>query len=104
MVNPTAGTWQEIYPDTGPSAQATTTEVSASPSGSAQQNASVTLTATEAAADSSHPAGMVQFLQDGFDVGAAVAVNSSGVASTQHHVAPAERAWRYRHHRDVYPD
>jgi hypothetical protein len=81
MVNPTAGTWQEIYPDTGPSAQATTTQVSASPSGSAEQNASVTLTATEAAADSSHPAGLVQFLQDGFDVGAAVAVNSSGVAS-----------------------
>ena len=81
MVNTTAGTWQETYPDTGPSAQATTTEVSASPPGSAQQNASVTLTATEAAADSSHPGGMVQFLQDGFDVGAAVAVDSSGVAS-----------------------
>ncbi len=81
QVNPTAGTWQEIYPDMGATAQSTTTVVTASPSGSAQQNASVTLTATESAADSSHPAGMVQFLQDGFNVGAAVAVNSSGVAS-----------------------
>ena len=37
MVNPTAGTWQEVYPDTGPTAQTTTTNLAASPSGQVQQ-------------------------------------------------------------------
>jgi hypothetical protein len=81
MVNPTAGTWQEVYPDAGPTAQTTTTVLAASPSGQAQQGSPVTLTATVTAADSTHPAGNVQFLQDGFDVDSAVPVNGSGVAS-----------------------
>ena len=81
MVDPTAGTWQEIYPNQGATTATTTTSLAASPTGSAQQNASVTLTATVIASDSTHPAGSVQFEQDGFNVGSPAPVNSSGVAS-----------------------
>ena len=41
----------------------------------------VMLTATEVAADTTHPAGNVQFLAGGTAIGGAVAVNSSGVAT-----------------------
>src|SRR5215469_13717380 len=81
LVDPGAGTWQEIYPETGPTAQPTSTVLMVSPAAPVQQNTSVTLTATESAADSSHPAGTVQFMQDGFAVGTPQAVNSNGVAS-----------------------
>jgi hypothetical protein len=43
---------------------------------------SVTLTATEVAADGTNPAGSVQFLSGTSDIGGAVAVNASGVATT----------------------
>jgi hypothetical protein len=82
LVNPSAGTWTEEYPTQGSSTVSTTTTLSASPTGTAQQGAQVTLTATEVAADSTHPAGMVEFDQDGFSLGTA-AVNSSGVATLQ---------------------
>ena len=82
MVDPTAGTWQEIYPNQGTVTATTSTTLAASPVTSAQQNASVTLTATVTASDSTHPAGTVQFLQDGFDVGSPVAVSTTdGTAS-----------------------
>jgi hypothetical protein len=76
-VNTTAGTWTEVYPQTGATAIGTTTTLAASPLTSAQQNASVTLTATVTAADTTHPAGTVQFLQDGFNVGSPVAVSTT---------------------------
>jgi hypothetical protein len=81
MVNPTAGTWVETYPVQGTSSATTTTTLAVSPSTSAEQGASVTLTATEIASDSTHPAGTVQFIEDTFDVGSPVTVNSSGVAT-----------------------
>jgi len=61
VVNTTAGTWTEEYPTQGASAVTTTTAVSANPTGSANQGASIALTATVSAADSSQPAGTVQF-------------------------------------------
>jgi hypothetical protein len=83
MVDPTAGTWSEIYPQQGAAAQTTSTTLAASPVGSAQQNAPVTLTATVTAADgTTHPAGTVQFFQDGFVVGSPAPVNTTtGTAS-----------------------
>jgi hypothetical protein len=42
----------------------------------------VTLTADTSAADGTNPAGTVQFEADGTDIGSAVAVNASGVATT----------------------
>jgi hypothetical protein len=84
VVNPTAGTWAEEYPVEGTTAASTTTTLTASPAGSAQQNAAVTLTATVTASDSTVPAGTVAFnaVIDGIStpIGSA-AVNSSGVAS-----------------------
>ena len=80
LVNPTTGTWQEIYPQQGSTTATTTTTLAASPSGSAQQGSPVTLTATEVASDSTHPAGTVDFTQDGSDLGSAP-VDSSGVAT-----------------------
>jgi hypothetical protein len=67
---------------TGPSGPtATTTNLIASPN-PAQVGATVTLTATESAADGTNPAGSVQFESGGTDIGTAVAVNGSGVATT----------------------
>jgi hypothetical protein len=80
LVNPTAGTWTEEYPTSGTTAVATTTTLTATPTGSAQQGASVTLTATVAAADSTTPAGTIDFEQGGFSVGTGT-LNSSGVAT-----------------------
>jgi Big-like domain-containing protein len=59
----------------------TTTSLIASPN-PAQVGATVTLTATESAADSTNPAGSVQFESGGTAIGTAVAVNGSGVATT----------------------
>src|SRR5579859_2512758 len=66
-------------PPAGP--QNTTTVLSASPN-PAQVGATVTLTATETAADGTHPAGSIQFTSAGTAIGSAVAVNASGVATT----------------------
>jgi Bacterial Ig-like domain (group 3) len=80
-VDPSNGTWAEVYPTQGTVPPTTTTALTASPSGSAQQGASVTLTATVTASDSTHPAGSVQFFQGGTSLGAAVTVSSAGVAT-----------------------
>lgn len=81
LINPDAGTWVEIYPVQGASAVATATTLAAVPAGSAKQHASVALTATVTAADSTHPAGSVEFFQDGESLGSAAASISTGVAS-----------------------
>jgi Bacterial Ig-like domain (group 3) len=74
--------WQEVYPSQGTTTATTTTALAASPATTAQQGASVTLTATVTASDSTHPAGTVQFMQDGFNVGSPVAVSTTdGTAS-----------------------
>jgi hypothetical protein len=80
-VDTTAGTWTEVYPTSGPSAVATTTTLAASPSPSAQQNSPVTLTATVTATDTTHPAGTVEFDQDGFSVGTGAVDTTTGAAS-----------------------
>jgi ABC-type phosphate transport system substrate-binding protein len=66
---------------TGSSAIATTTTLAASPNPAAL-NATVTLTATESAADGTTPAGTVQFGTGGTAIGTPVVVNASGVATT----------------------
>ena len=81
MVDPNTGTWTETYPQQGGIIQTTTTTLEASPANSATQGSQVTLTATEVAADlTTHPAGNIEFFQDGFSLGTAP-VNSSGVAT-----------------------
>jgi hypothetical protein len=59
----------------------TTTTLTASPNPAAAE-ATVTLTATESAADGTNPPGSVQFEVNGTDIGAAVEVNATGVATT----------------------
>jgi hypothetical protein len=81
VVNPTAGTWVEEYPTQGASAVTTTTAVTASPASGAKQHASVTLTATVTAGDSSHPAGSVAFSQDGQGLGNGTFNAATGVAT-----------------------
>lgn len=81
QVDPTAGTWIEVYPTEGTAAASTTTVLTASPAASAQQHATVSLTATVTASDSTHPAGSVQFLQDGFSIGTAAVDTATGEAS-----------------------
>jgi hypothetical protein len=63
-----------------PAATTTTTTVTASPDPVAVGGAA-TLTATETAADATHPAGQIQFVLNGADIGSPVAVNSGGVAT-----------------------
>ncbi len=65
---------------TGPVITATTTTLTASPS-PAGTGATVTLTANVSAADSTTPAGTVQFEVGGTNIGTPVAVNSGGVAT-----------------------
>jgi hypothetical protein len=67
----------------GPSGPvSTTTNLIASPN-PAQVGATVTLTATESAADGTNPAGSVEFEAGGTEIGtASVPVNASGVATT----------------------
>jgi hypothetical protein len=59
----------------------TTTTLTGTPASPVAQGSSVTFTATEVAADSTHPAGDVQFFQGTSALGTPQAVNSSGVAS-----------------------
>jgi hypothetical protein len=81
QVNPTAGTWTQVYPPSTVTTVATTITMSVTPSSSAQQFSSVTLNATETAADTTHPAGSVRFFEGSTAIGSAVAVNSSGGAT-----------------------
>jgi Bacterial Ig-like domain (group 3) len=67
--------------NTGPVVATTTTQLVATPNPVAV-GATATLTATEVASDSTHPAGSVQFEAGGTDIGTPVAVNASGVATT----------------------
>jgi alpha-tubulin suppressor-like RCC1 family protein len=60
---------------------ATTTMLTASPN-PATTDATVTLTATEVAADGTHPAGSVQFSADGTDIGSPVKVTSGSASTT----------------------
>jgi hypothetical protein len=81
LVDPTANTWTELYPDTGAAVKSTTTTLTASPAGGSSQGGSVTLTATVTASDSTHPAGSVEFDQDGQEVGTANTETTGGVAA-----------------------
>jgi hypothetical protein len=58
----------------------TSTTLTGTPASPVAQGSSVTLTATEVATDSTHPAGNVQFFQGKSALGAPQAVNTSGVA------------------------
>jgi hypothetical protein len=64
----------------GPATSTTTTLTTSN--ASPDTCTAITLTATESASDSTNPAGNVQFLSNGTDIGGAVAVNASGVATT----------------------
>jgi hypothetical protein len=84
VVNPTAGTWQEEYPNEGTTVTSTTTTLTASPTGSALQGTPVTLTATEAPA----AAGTVEFDQivggdtsNPTEIGSATVDATTGVAT-----------------------
>ncbi len=66
--------------ESSPPATSTTTTLTTS-NASPTTCTAVTLTATEVAADSTNPAGNVQFLAGGTAIGGVVAVNSSGVAT-----------------------
>jgi hypothetical protein len=79
-VDPTAGTWEEVYPTQGSTGFTTTTGLTVSPQTKAAQGSPVTLTAQTAASDLTQPAGSVQFFQDGQSLGSSD-VNSSGVAT-----------------------
>lgn len=81
LINPGAGTWVEIFPVEGASAVATVTTLTAAPSSSAKQHQSVTLTATVTAADSTHPAGSVEFFQDGQSLGSGTFNAATGVGT-----------------------
>jgi hypothetical protein len=63
------------------STQSTTTTLTGSPN-PVKVCTTVTLTATETAADGSHPAGSIQFMHGTKPIGSPVAVNASGVATT----------------------
>jgi hypothetical protein len=81
VVNPTAGTWVEEWPNQGASAVTTTTTLSASPASGAKQHAAVTLTATVTAGDSSHPAGSVAFSAPGQTLGSGTFDAATGIAT-----------------------
>jgi hypothetical protein len=66
---------------TAPVVTGTTTTLTASPN-PATAGQTVTLTATEIAADNTHPAGSVQFQAGGTAIGTPVAVSATGVATT----------------------
>jgi|HubBroStandDraft_1064217.scaffolds.fasta_scaffold87498_2 Bacterial Ig-like domain (group 3) len=68
-------------PPPPPSATATTTTLTAAPN-PATVGATVTLTADTSAADSTNPAGSVQFESGGTAIGSPVAVSGTGVATT----------------------
>jgi Bacterial Ig-like domain (group 3) len=79
MVNGSA--WVEVYPTAGSSAVGTTTTLAAAPATSASEGASVTLTATVTADDTTHPAGSVEFFDGPTDLGAGDVNTSTGVAT-----------------------
>jgi Bacterial Ig-like domain (group 3) len=83
-VNPTAGTWVETYPTQGSTGTetATTTTLAALPATTTQQGSPVTLTAKVTAANSTQPAGSVEFDQDGFSVGTANVTSGSASITT----------------------
>jgi hypothetical protein len=80
QVDTAAGTWVEVYPTSGAQPIATTTAVTVSPTTSANQGASVTVTGTETAADATHPAGSIT-LDDGNQVLGHGAVDANGAFS-----------------------
>ena len=69
----------------------TTTVLTASPN-PAVAGAAVTLTATVTAADGTSPAGSVQFLADGTDIGSPVAVSSGSASTTTTFADPGTQA------------
>ncbi|MBV9486493.1 MAG: Ig-like domain repeat protein [Frankiaceae bacterium] len=73
----TGGTWTQTYPGASPTATTTALAVSRTTATTADE---VTLTATTGGGGT-HPAGSVQFSDNGGNLGAAVAVNGSGVAT-----------------------
>jgi hypothetical protein len=76
----TGTTWAQVFPAPPVAHKATSTTLTSTPNPSTAGQ-SVTLTATELASDSTHPAGSVQFKDGSTNLGAAVAVNASGVAT-----------------------
>jgi hypothetical protein len=81
VVDLTAGTWLEEYPTQGSTATATTTALTAAPVTGANQHQSVTLTAAVSAADLTHPAGSVEFFEDGLSIGTSPVDTSTGDAT-----------------------
>jgi hypothetical protein len=77
----TGTTWTQVFPAPPVAAKSTVTTLSASPDPSVV-GGTVTLTATETASDSTHPAGSVQFTDGSTNIGSPVAVSAGGVAST----------------------
>ncbi|MBI1378680.1 MAG: hypothetical protein GC157_14550 [Frankiales bacterium] len=81
-VDQVAGEWTQIYPT--PSVTATATSVTApvpSVTSPAAAGTAITLTSV-ASAGADHPAGTIQFKDGGTDLGAAVAVDGSGSATS----------------------
>jgi hypothetical protein len=66
---------------TPPAQTATTTTLTATPANPVASGATVNLSASVTAADSTTPAGTVQFEENGTDIGTAVAVNTGGTAA-----------------------
>jgi hypothetical protein len=71
------GTWQEVYPVAGSSGIATATTLTVLPSPKGTQGQSTTVTATEVATDTTHPAGSIE-IDDGNQVLGSGTVDSSG--------------------------
>jgi Bacterial Ig-like domain (group 3) len=78
LLNPTTGVWTQVYPAPQVATNSTTTTLAVTPSTSALQGASVTLTASIVASDASSPAGTVQFQDNGAELGSPVTVNTAG--------------------------
>lgn len=70
-------TWTQVFPTVA----TTTSTVLTSSANPTVTGTNVTLTATETAADNSHPAGSVQFVDGTTNIGSPVPVNGSGVAT-----------------------
>jgi Bacterial Ig-like domain (group 3) len=76
-----SATWTEVYPIDGAAPTTTSTQLVAAPVSPGTQHQSITFTATETAADATHPVGTMQFFDGNQYLGAATAVDSNGVAS-----------------------
>ncbi|MBI1378684.1 MAG: hypothetical protein GC157_14570 [Frankiales bacterium] len=79
-VDQVAGEWTQVYP--APVYGTSVTTPVASVASPAAHGTSITLSATATAADSTHPAGTIQFKDNGAALGAPVAVDSSGAATS----------------------